>query len=186
MKRKALYIGSLSFLLLVSSCGESMADKLQNKMGTLSEMAELGTVEYTIKKIIKASDEAFYTIGERKILFSCSATMKAGIDLGGFSAENVEINSDKEVTVTLPAPKVLAFNMPPEQIKLEYEKVGALRFDFTAEERSKLLKQGEEAILADAENLGILADAEKNAKTFFEAMLKQIGFEKVNINFNKQ
>lgn len=186
MKRNALYIVSLSLLILLSSCGESMADKLQNKMGTLSEMAELGTVEYTIKKIIKASDEAFYTIGERKILFSCSATMKAGIDLNDFSAENVKMDSDKEVTVTLPAPKVLAFNMPPEQIKLEYEKVGTLRFEFSAEERSRLLKQGEEAILVDAENLGILADAEKNARTFFESMLKQIGFEKVNINFNKQ
>ena len=185
MKKIAFYICSFSLMMLLSGCGDSMADKLKNKMGTLTEMAELGTVEYTISKIIKASDEAFYTIGERKILFSCCATMKAGIDLKDFSAENVKIDSDKEVTVTLPAPKVLAFNMPSEQVKLEYEKVGALRFDFTAEERNKLLKQGEEAILADAENLGILADAEKNAKAFFEAMLKQIGFEKVNINFNK-
>lgn len=185
MKRNTLYFGSLFLLILLSSCGNSMADKLQNKMGSLSEMSELGTVEYTIKKIIKASDEAFYTVGERKILFSCCATMKAGIDLKDFSAENVKIGSDKEVTVTLPAPKVLAFNMPPEQIKLEYEKVGALRFEFSAEERTKLLKQGEESILSDAENLGILVDAEKNAKTFFETMLKQIGFEKVNINFNK-
>ena len=163
-----------------------MTDKLQNKMGTLSEMAELGTVEYTIKKIIKSSDETFYTIGERKILFSCCATMKAGIDLDGFSAENVSINSkNKEVTILLPKPKVLAFNMPAEQAKLEYEKVGALRFDFTAEERNNLLRQGEEAIMADAENLGILADAERNARMFFEAMLSQVGFEKINVVFNE-
>ena len=75
--------------------------------------------------------------------------------------------------------------MPPEQAKLEYEKVGALRSDFTAEDRNNLLRQGEEAILADAENLGILADAEKNAKMFFEAMLGQVGFEKINVVFNK-
>ena len=106
MTKTLLNICSFFLIILLSGCGDSMADKLKNKMGTLTEMSELGTVEYTVTKIIKASDEAFYTIGERKILFSCCATMKAGIDLKDFSAENVKIDSDKEVTVTLPAPKV--------------------------------------------------------------------------------
>ena len=159
---------------------------MNQKFSAMEEMAELGTVEYTITKIIKADDNAFYTVGDRKILFSCQSTMKAGISLADFNKENVKVNeAEKSVEIVLPKAKVLAFNMPAEKIKLEYEKVGALRFDFTAEERNKLLKQGEESILADAENLGILADAEKNAKTFFEALLKQVGFEKVNINFNK-
>lgn len=175
----------LVVLLLLSSCGKSLEQTAKEKLGTLSEMAELGTVEYTITKIIKASDNAFYTIGDRKILFSCTATMKAGVDLEGFSAENISINSkNKEITILLQKPKVLAFNMPPELAKLEYEKVGALRFDFTAEDRNNLLRQGEEAIMADAENLGILADAEKNAQMFFEALLSQVGFEKINVVFN--
>ena len=175
----------IAALLLLSSCGNSLEHTAKEKLGTLTEMAELGTVEYTITKIIKATDKAFYTIGDRKILFSCFATMKAGVDLDGFSAENISINSkNKEITITLPKPKVLAFNMPPEKAKLEYEKVGALRFDFTAEERNNLLRQGEEAIMADAENLGILSDAEKNAQMFFEALLSQVGFEKINVVFN--
>ena len=176
----------IAALLLLSSCGNSLEHTAKEKLGTLTEMAELGTVEYTITKIIKASDKAFYTIGDRKILFSCSATMKAGVALDGFSAENVSINSkNKEVTIHLPKPKVLTFNMPAEQAKLEYEKVGTLRFDFTAEERNNLLRQGEEAIMADAENLGILADAERNARMFFETMLSHVGFEKINVVFNE-
>ena len=172
--------------MVVTSCGNSLDQAAKEKLGTLTEMAELGTVEYTVKKIIKATDKAFYTIGDRKILFSCSATMKAGIDLADFSADNVVINSAaKEITIQLPKPKVLAFNMPPELAKLEYEKVGALRFDFTAAERNNLLKQGEEAIMADAANLGILADSEKNARMFFETMLAQTGFEKINVVFNE-
>lgn len=171
-------------IVMLSSCGNSLEDVVKEKLGTLSEMAELGTVEYTITKIIKATDNDFYTIGDRKILFSCSATMKAGVDLNGFSAENVTING-KEITIQLPKPKVLAFNMPAEKAKLEYEKVGALRFDFTAEERNNLLRQGEEIIIADAENLGIMADAEKNAKMFFEALFSQVGFEEINVVFNK-
>ena len=176
----------VSTIVLFSACGNSLEKTAQEKLGTLTEMAELGTVEYTITKIIKVSDNAFYTIGDRKILFSCAAIMKVGIDLKEFSPENVSINSkDKEITILLPKPKVLAFNMPPEKAKLEYEKVGALRFDFTAEDRNNLLRQGEEAIMADAENLGILADAEQNARMFFEALLSQVGFEKINVVFNK-
>ena len=175
----------ITAMMILSSCGNSLEQAAKEKLGTLTETAELGTVEYTITKIIKATDKAFYTIGDRKILFSSSATMKAGVDLEGFSAENITINSkDKEITIHLPKPKILAFNMPPEQTKLEYEKVGALRFDFTAEERNNLLRQGEEAILADAKNIGILADAERNARMFFEAMLSQVGFEKINVVFN--
>jgi hypothetical protein len=185
MKLKLL-LSVVSALLFFTSCGNSLEKTAQEKLGTLTEMAELGTVEYTITKIIKASDNSFYTIGDRKILFSCSAIMKAGIDLKEFSAENISINSkNKEITILLPKPKVLAFNMPPENAKLEYEKVGALRFDFTAEDRNNLLRQGEEAIMADAENLGILADAEQNARMFFEALLSQVGFEKINVVFNK-
>ena len=152
------------------------------KFGVLTEMSELGTVEYTIAKIIKASDTKFYTMGERKILFSCCATMKAGIDLSEFSKDQVKVKG-KQITITLPQPKVLSFNMPPELAKLEYEKVGALRFDFTAEDRNNLLRQGEAAILADAANLGILDDAKKNAQMFFEALLAQVGFDKINVEF---
>ena len=159
-----------------------MEEKVKH-MGAAS--AELGTVEYTISKIIKASDSKFYTIGDRKILFSCSATMKAGVDMTNFSAEQVVIK-DKEITINLPKPRVLSFNMPPEKAKLEYEKVGALRFDFTAEDRNNLLRQGEEDILADAPNLGILEDAEMNARMFFEALLSQVGFEKINVVFNEE
>ena len=171
--------------ILFTGCGKSLEKVAKEKFSTLTEMAEIGTVEYTISKIIKASDTKFYTIGDRKILFSCSATMKAGIDMTNFSADQVKIK-DKEITINLPKPRVLSFNMPPEKAHLEYQKVGSLRFDFTAEDRNNLLRQGEEAILADAENLGILADAEVNAKMFFEALLAQVGFEKIKVVFNEE
>lgn len=171
--------------ILFTGCGKSLEDRAKEQFSTMTEMAEIGTVEYTISKIIKASDSKFYTIGDRKILFSCSATMKAGVDMTNFSVDQVKIK-DKEITINLPKPRVLSFNMPPEKAKLEYEKVGALRFDFTAEDRNNLLRQGEEDILADAPNLGILEDAEMNARMYFEALLSQVGFEKINVVFNEE
>jgi hypothetical protein len=111
--------------------------------------------------------------------------MKAGISLADFNKENVKVNeAEKSVEIVLPKAKVLAFNMPAEKIKLEYEKVGTLRSNFTTEDRNNLLRQGEKAILDDAANLGILKDAEENARLFFESLLKQVGFETITVKFN--
>lgn len=174
-----------TFPLIFMSCGESIEEKMNKKLSEMSELTELGTVEYTISKIIKANDNSFYTIGDRKILFSCKATMKAGIDLSNFSPANVKIEKgNNSVVINLPKAKVLSFNMPAEKVQLEYEKVGIMRSNFTVENRNDLLKQAEEAIIADAENLGILKDAEKNAKLFFEALLAQVGFNNITINYN--
>lgn len=178
----ALYVAIVSCILF--SCEESLESRIDKKLSTMSEMSELGTVEYTISKIVKANDNSFYTIGDRKILFSCQATMKAGIDLANFSADSIKVDeAKKSVVVNLPKPIVLSFNMPADKIHLEYQKVGTLRSDFTAEDRNALLKQAEEAIMADAPNLGILKDAEHNAKLFFEALFSQIGFESIEVNY---
>lgn len=148
--------------------------------------SELGTVEYTITKLIKANDNAFYKLGDRKIIFSCRTTMKAGIDLKEFTKENAKVtDGGKSVTITLPQPKVLSFNMAAEDIKLEYSKISGLRTDFNTDERNDLLKQGEKAILDDAENLGIFEDAKNNAKDFFKAMLANCGFENINVCFKE-
>lgn len=181
MKKVSILLG---LIVLFTSCSQTLEEKMNHKFSALKETAELGTVEYTIKKIIKANDETFYSVGDRKILMSCRATMKAGIDLAKFNGDSVIINEEmKSVALTLPKPEILAFNLPAEEIKLEYEKVGTFRFGFTAEERNNLLKQGEEVILADAANLGILQDAEVNARLFFESLLRQVGFESINIEF---
>ena len=58
-----------------------------------------------------------------------------------------------------------------------------MRSDFSAEERNNLLQQGEEDIRKDIVNIGILNDAETNAADFFKAMLSQMGFETVTVNF---
>lgn len=168
------------------SCGRTLSQKMDKQINNISKMAELGTVEYTITKIVKANNKVFYKIGDRKILFSCKATMKAGIDLNNFSADNVKINNEKKsVKVILPKAQVLAFNMPPEKAQLVYQKVSGLRHDFTVEERNELLRQGEENILTDIENLGILEEAEKNAKSFFETLLTQMGFSTITIDFDR-
>jgi hypothetical protein len=171
---------------LLCSCG-GKDKKLDEALSKAVACAELGTVEYTITKLIMVDDDALYKFGDRKIIFSCRTTMKAGIDLKDFTKEDVKV-SDKgrTVTINLPQPKVLSFNMSAEDIKLEYSKVSGLRTGFNTDERSSLLKQGEKAIVDDAPNLGIYEDAKENATDFFKALLAHSGFENINVCFKEE
>lgn len=185
MKKFKGILGLALIAATISSCGESLSDKIETKMPTFTEMADLGSVEYTVKKVIKANHVGeWYKIGDRKILFSCTAYLKAGIDLSSFSMQNVIIDeSKKEATITLPHAKLLSLNMPANETVLVYDQVSFLRSNFSAEERNMLLRQGEQDILNNINEIGIIQDAEANASDFFTAMLKQMGFESIIVNF---
>lgn len=190
MKKIILLLSGFALLGMFSckpnaSNEPSLREKMNSKMAELEQTAELGSVEYVVKKVIKATDEAkWYQYGDRKILFGCTAYLKAGVDLSNFTNENVSIDEEqKSIVVTLPHAKLLSINMPPSETKLVYEQIPTFRGSFTAAESNGLLKQGEEDILGQVENLGILADAEKNVKDFFKAMLTQMGFNNITVKF---
>lgn len=192
MKKTIFYLFAAVAMLLAVSCTKeeepakvSLGQKLNQKMSEMTEVAELGSVEYTVTKIVKASDDkSWYKVGERKILFNCTAYLKAGIDMGQFDASKMEVNEEtKSVVMVLPHAKLLSFNMPPDKTVLAYENVSTFRSNFTAADRNRLLALGEADIREDVPNLGILEDAEKNAASFFRSLLGQLGFEQVTVKF---
>ena len=191
MKKYTYLILAAAVMLLCASCSMlglekvSLEQKLSKKMSQITDVAELGTVEYTVTKVVKASDdECWYKIGNRKILFDCTAYLKAGIDMSKFDVTKVQVDEEKKsVVVTLPQAELLAFNMPPEKAKLVYENVSTFRSNFSAADRNHLLQLGEKNIREDVPNFGILKDAEKNASDFFKAMLGQLGFETITVKF---
>ena len=182
-----LFIVLLAALAFASCKHESPEEAIERRVKNIGgPTAQLGVVEYTVSKIIDGNHEgAFYKIGERKILFSTRSTMKAGVDLKNFCADSVVIDEKKnEITINLPKPQIVAFNMPAESIKMQFSLTTGLRSEFTVAERMELLKQGEQDIIDDAESLGIFSDAENNVRTLFEAMLSGQGYKKINIKFN--
>ena len=180
---RKIVLSLLALSMLVMSCGPSQ-ELTRKRIQGLTEMAELGTVEYTVKKIVKTDDAVWWKYGKRKIIFTCSAFIKAGIDMKKFSADKVEIDKkEKSISVVLPKAQILSFNMPPEEIRQEFTLVTGLRDEFTPEEKQQLLVLGEKDIQEDIPNMGILQDAEANAKLFFVALFNQIGYEKVNVKF---
>ena len=180
-------IGLTSCDLISRKDDPTLTESFNNKMQSMSS-AELGSVECKICKVIKADDKAeWYKFGDRKILFECRGIVKAGVDLGESNSYKADINEDaKSITLTLPAAKILAINLSPENTKMVYEKVSKTRFDFDAVERTELLRQGEAAIRKDiSKETDILKEAEKNTTSFFTAMLSQLGFKQITIKYKE-
>ena len=181
--RHPLPIGLAALLFLAASCRQE--DVQTRRARQMAALSELGTVEYTVRKVIKADDPGpWYKIGDRKILFTCTAHLKAGIDMSGFRPEDLQESLDGSgLTVTLPHARLLSLDMPPDEIRLVYTQVTFFRSDFTARERNDLLRQGEQEIRAEVPSLGILAEAEAGAEQTLRALLTPLGYESIHIRF---
>ena len=177
----------LTVFLIPTGCGERSAveDTVQREIEAITAMKQLSLVEYRVSKIIKADDEgAWYKLGDRKILLSCTAYLKAGIDLATFGPDDVDVDwTGKRVSVTIPHATLLSLDMPASEIRQEYDHVTMLRQSFTAEERNALLRQGEKQIRDSVPSLGILEKADENARRFFESVFQKMGFESVEVTF---
>ena len=179
--------------LMASGCNvldednSSSYSPIYEKMGS-QEVAEFGTVQYTVGKIVKTSDmpQTFwdkFKIGDRKALIRCTATLKAGIDI---TSGNYKVEVDgKKVLLQLPHAKIFEpINMDFDNVHLEYSKVGLLRSSFSLAEYVAYLQEGEKQILADQNLISqIIKQAESNAEPMFRSMLKNLGFEAIKIEF---
>ena len=163
-------------LLALSGCNGRAAveDTVQREIEAITEMKQLSLVEYRVSKIV----------GDRKILLSCTAYLKAGIDLATFGPDDVDIDwTGKRVSVTIPHATLLSLDMPASEIREEYDHVTMFRQSFSAEERNALLRQGEKQIRRSVPSLGILEKADENARRFFESVFQKMGFETVEVSF---
>lgn len=176
--KKALFI----ILVFMISCKTRKQEI--NEVLALREMSELATVEYVVTKIIRATDDqTWYKIGERKILMSCEATVKAGIDFSRISEEDVEIDG-RQISLKLPRAHLISMNIRPEDVHIEYEETGLFRDQFSVAERDALLAQGEKQIRTSVDSLGVISTAEANASLFISNFLKTLGYERISIRYH--
>jgi hypothetical protein len=174
----------LILLLFLLSCGKKGETAERPGVLTLREMSDLATVEYTVTKVIKASDnKTWFKVGDRKILMSCEAHIKAGIDMSAITKNSFTVTG-KNIEVSLPPPKVISISVPAENIKIEYETVGMFRDKFTSHDRDALAAQAEQQIRNSIDSLGILNQAKVNTSMFVANFLKRLGYENISINYN--
>ena len=187
---KAIWPVMLVAVLMLASCEKKAEESVWQQK--LRQVAELGTVQYTVQKVVSNSDETWQIFGDRKILFSFRAVIKAGIDMDKFDAESVRISEDKKektksISLVLPQPEILSYNIQPDDVKMIYNQVSFLRTEYTNEERDAIVSKGEMELKVDRELTDmILKDARQNAAMFMEMLLRENGFSDVTITFKKE
>ena len=121
MKKKMRWLTVVAATVLLASCCKTVDESAwQQKM---KQAAELGTVQYTVQKVVSNNDESWKIFGDRKILFSFKAVIKAGIDMEKFDPQSVRVSENKrkgtkKVSLELPQPKIFTYNIRPEDVKL--------------------------------------------------------------------
>ncbi|MEO7311055.1 MAG: DUF4230 domain-containing protein [Chitinophagaceae bacterium] len=171
--------------LLLAGCGGKRLPSPAETVATLQELQELATVEYTVTKVVKANDnQTWYKFGDRKILITSEATVKAGIDLADLTEKNIVVEG-KKISILLPAPKILSVNLPPENIKVAFQDIDFFRSQFTSAERDGLLAQAEVQIRSSGKELGIIDQAKTNTQLSLTNFLLQLGFEEVKLSYDK-
>lgn len=186
---RAYSILFLSIISLLFSCSEEDADT-QLPIPDVYEIKNIGwlsTTEYTIGKIVKLDDppEGWLEYGDRKLLISCKARVKAGVDLTEIKKEDIIIDG-KNLSIKLPKAEITSFHMDPNDVNTRMESINGLRDKFTQTEKNDFMRQGEEAIRLDLESTEIYIDAEKNATLFLQEFYAQMGFDKVNVEYEKK
>lgn len=179
----------LFFLILVgliSSCGEETKKPPKADVYEVKNIGLLSTSEYTIGKIIKLTDPPeWYKVGDRKILMSCKAKIKAGVDLRKIKEGDITVVGNT-ITIVLPPAEMTSFTMDPKLTHTEMESVSGLRQRFTQQEKLHYMKQAETSIKRDMKDTKVLRDAENNAATFLQDFYKQMGYEKVIVKHKKE
>lgn len=174
----------LPFLLalVLWGCREEAPEQKKSDIYQIRSIGMLSTSEYTVGKILRVNDKGdWYDWGERKILISCKAKIKAGINLKKIADSDITVNGNR-IEIQLPAPEIISFEMNPDQVRTEMTDVTGLRANFSQDDKHKILKLGEQSIKKDMYRLDILKDAQANAIAFLKDFYETLGYEEVIIH----
>ncbi len=152
----------------------------------IRDIGELSSTEYVFSKVLRIDDPAeWYKFGNRKILLSCKAKVKAGIDLTKIRENDIRIEGN-QINITLPEARITSFNMDPNSVRTEVVDVDGFRSNFTQGDINHILQMGEKSIRGSLVETGIYQEAEKNAISFVKEFYQQLGFNEVNVEIRKQ
>ena len=167
-------------IVLLAACSERPEPKAD--IYDIRAVGSLSMVEYTLGKVLEASDDAeWYKFGDRKILMSCKATVKAGINLNSLRDQDIKANGET-IEITLPAPEIISFEMDPDDLRTEMVDVNGFREEFNQQEKNRILRMGEESIRKELDQLHVLQDAGRNAAKFVKDFYRRQGFTNVIVH----
>jgi len=173
----------LLFSTIIFSCKEEKVPRPD--VYEIRSIGLLSTTEFTLGKIVKLNDDQeWYKFGDRKILISTKAKVKAGINLMDLREGDIEVIGNK-IKIKLPGVTITSFEMNPDDIHTEMVDVNGFRMGFTQEEKNTILRMGEKSIRKEVYSTNILQEATKNTSSFVKDFYSQMGYDEVIIEYRE-
>lgn len=204
-----LLLATLLILFTVRNCNttdplvENSMEQEQVELGSdmdqlifrIQNCSRLYTTEYQIHKIITHEDETqLNMVGlkltlpmtDRHIAIPMDATLKAYVDLGGFTQQNIQTDG-KYIQITLPDPHIeLTSTLIDHDNTMSHNSFFSSKY--TAKEQEALHRKGLNSIAQNILNSQILENARLSAARTLIPLITRMGYEEENIriNFSKE
>lgn len=192
--KKVLFSTCILLSLLLLGCSKgNQKSPMEIALPMINNCSKLYTAQYNVHKIITYEDMTaiegslfFEKIsipipGERKLVIPIDATIKAYIDFGQITKDNISVDSEgKKVTITLPNPQIVLSSAKIDY-KNEKQYLSWNRSKFSNEEKENFIKQGRASILASMTNSDIIDRSRVNAFKTLQPILVSAGFSPENI-----
>ncbi|WP_031498870.1 DUF4230 domain-containing protein [Bryobacter aggregatus] len=187
MKPRFLLV--ISALLFIASVGffltgrPKLAADSPVLLREIQKLNELVSVKYSIQKVI-GIEEQKRPVGMEKILLITQAQVLAGIDLSQLKSSNIIMGKDKSRLIQLPPAQILHIVLNEKETKVWDHQITWWTpwVPYNPELESRARQAAIEATRKAALDMGILKEAEKNARTSIRALLEAAGITQISFN----
>lgn len=154
------------------------------------ELSRLEGVSYHIERVVDLKEEQRMLFGlveaEDAILLVASGDVVAGVDLGQLQRSDISVSGDGHaVTLRLPSAEVFSARLDSARTYVHSRKT-----DLLAARRESLetraRQAAEQTLRAAAEDAGILKRAEESVSRTVSSLVRALGFERVQIDFQER
>jgi hypothetical protein len=148
----------------------------------IRQLSRLETVDYSIDKIVQGDRISPYLpnfLAGDELLLVAHGDVIAGVDLSALKPADVAVDGDT-VRAHLPEPQILTSRLDNSRTRVYSRRTGLLVAPDPNLE-SKVRQTAEEQFIEAAKADGILDKAHQNAQTSVSALLKALGFKKVEV-----
>ena len=147
----------------------------------IESLGRLEVVKYNIKDVIEYEKVRNWLPNSRTALI-VSGEVIGCIDLNKLNEKDIYTSKDS-VSIKLPAPEVCSF-------KIDHSKSRVYNVENGWWETTDLIdaayRHAEQQLYKQAENMGLTRDCEANAQKVVAPLLRQLGFNKIHIEFYKK
>jgi hypothetical protein len=158
----------------------------------LSDLSEYRAATAELQVLIDVEDDVRFVpsiIAGQRVTFLAGGTVDAAVDFGDLAGDNVVVDG-KDVTITLPAPRIVDVDVDPDRSYVVnrdrgiLDRIGGVFSDNPTGEQ-ELYQLAEDKLRAAADDSALVDRAETNTKKMLTALLQALGFEKVKVVFEE-